>query len=136
MAQDATPTADASEVGHATVPNWTFTVLQVNRPYAGDITKPKEIDPALVVVAAQVVITNGSDQTLSFSLSDIRLKDDAGTEYPAGEVIGSEPRLVTQDLPDGERTRGWVWFGLPADSVPTQLILTGPVPVFRIPLEP
>jgi hypothetical protein len=134
-AQDATPTSQA-EVGSAKAPDWTFSVLQVQRPYTGTVTKPKDLDPALEVIAAQILITNASDQVLSFSLSDIRLKDDSGTEYPAGDVIGSEPRLVTQDLPDGERTRGWVWFGVPAGTVATQLILSGPVPSFRVPLEP
>jgi hypothetical protein len=88
----------------------------------------------MTVVAMQVVIANGSDQPLDFSVADIHLKDETGTEFEAGRVIGSEPRLVSQNLPDGERTRGWIWFAVPEGTLPTQVIFTGPPPQFRVTL--
>ncbi len=131
----ASPTA-APAIGQATAPNWSFTVLEVQSPYKGQLTRPKEVAPGQMVFAAQVIITNGSDQPLNFSTSDITLKDDAGVAYPAGSTLGSEPRIVSQDLPGGERTRGWVWFSVPVGTVATQLIFTGPSPQFRIALPP
>jgi hypothetical protein len=130
-----TATATATEaVGQATAPNWTFTVLQVQNPYTGELTRPKELDPGLTVIGAEIVITNGSDQPLNFSTADIALKDEAGISYPSGSTLGSEPRMVSQDLPDGERTRGWVWFAVPDGTVATQLIFSGPPPQFRVAL--
>jgi hypothetical protein len=131
----ATTTATAGPaVGEVGAPNWTFTVLQAQYPYTGQLTRPKELDPGLTVLGAEIIITNGSDQPLDFSTSDIVLKDEAGISYPSGSTLGSEPRIVSQDLPGGERTRGWVWFAVPTGTVATQLIFTGPPPQFRVAL--
>ncbi|HET8521798.1 MAG TPA: DUF4352 domain-containing protein [Thermomicrobiales bacterium] len=136
-AAQATPDASstpAAPVGQASAPNWTFTVTQVANPYKGQLTRPKELDPGTMAIGAEIIITNGSDQPLNFSTADIVLKDEAGVSYPSGSTLGSEPRIVSQDLPDGERTRGWVWFAVPDGTVATQLIFTGPSPQFRVAL--
>jgi hypothetical protein len=138
-AAQATPGAAPTQppaVGEAAAPNWTFTVLQVQQPYKGELTRPKELDPGLTVVAAEIIITNGSDQPLGFSTADIALKDEAGISYTSGSTLGTEPRVVSQDLPGGERTRGWVWFAVPDGTVPTQLVFSGPAPQFRVPIPP
>lgn len=121
-------------IGHADAPKWTFTVTQFVDPYTGTVTKPRTPPSGMRYLGAEVVIENGSNQPLSFSLSDLMLSDKEGVVYPAGDVIGSEPRLVSQDLPDGERTRGWVWFMVPKDDSVTEIRFVGPSPTFRIPL--
>lgn len=119
-------------IGVAPAPDWSFTVVAIEDPYTGRITRPSEPDPDARFVGVQVIITNGSDSPLDFQVSDVRLRDADGVEYQAGEAIGSEPRLVSQNLPDGERTRGWVWFQIPKGSRVSEVRFYGPRPVFRV----
>ncbi len=49
-------------------------------------------------------------------------------------MTGSEPKLVAQNLPDGERTRGWVWYSIPTDAKVAEVRFYGPRPVFRVKL--
>jgi hypothetical protein len=132
----ATPTAGQTPVGEATAPGWRFTVLQFADPYAGEISKPANRPAGTRFVGAEVVITNGSDQPLDFSTADVRLRDVDGVEYAAGPVVGEEPRLASQNLPEGERTRGWVWYAVPEASALSELRLVGPSPVFRVTVVP
>jgi hypothetical protein len=133
----ATPPAPAPgrAVGQADTPRWTFVVVALLDPYPGQLTRPQEPDPALRYVATEVQILNASDQPLEFSASDVRLRDEQGVEYAGGSVAGSEPRLVGQNLPGGERTRGWLWFGVPKDVLLTELRLSAPSPQLRVPLS-
>ncbi len=119
-------------IGVAPAPDWSFTVVSIEDPYTGRITRPSEPDPDARFVAVQVIITNASDSPLDFQVSDVRLRDADDIEYQAGEAIGSEPRLVSQNLPDGERTRGWVWFQIPQGSRVSEVRFYGPRPVFRV----
>jgi hypothetical protein len=41
---------------------------------------------------------------------------------------------VSQNLPDGERTRGWVWFAVPEDVTIVEIRFVGPSPVFTVSL--
>lgn len=141
-AQDAegvggTPLAQPAEgevVGEALAPAWRFAVSIFEDPYRGTIESPVDPPPGTRFVGAEVVITNDSDQPLEFAVNGVRLQDNRGFQYPAGDVIGTEPRLVSQNLPDRERTRGWVWFLLPVDAEPFQMAFNGPPPSFRVPL--
>lgn len=136
-AAQATPDSQATEnepVGQAEAPAWTFTVLVVQDPYTGEITRPSEPKPGTRFVAAEVVITNGSDQPLDFSTSDVELRDADGVSYSAGAATGSEPKLVSQNLPDHERTRGWVWYAVPENVDIAELRFAGPSPIFRVPI--
>ena len=116
------------------MPAWVFVVRQVLDPYPGEISRPTELPANMRVVAAEVVIDNQSSLSMEFAAGDIHLKEDNGFEYSAGTVVGEEPRLVSQNLPDGERTRGWVWFLVPQDSIVTEMRLFAPAPVIRVPL--
>jgi hypothetical protein len=109
-------------------------VIQFQDPYQGQVSRPATPDPDTRYVGAEVAITNESDQPLNFSTSAVTLKDKTGIEYPAGFVIGEEPKLVSQNLPDGERTRGWVWYMIPKGAKSSELRFTGPSPIFRVPL--
>jgi hypothetical protein len=133
----ATPpaTAPARAVGQADTPRWTFVVAVLLDPYPGQLIRPQQPDPALRYVATEVQILNASDQPLEFSPSDVRLRDDRGVEYAGGSVAGTEPRLVGQNLPGGERTRGWLWFAVPKDVLLTELRLSAPSPQLRVPLS-
>lgn len=123
---------DPGAVGTAGAPNWSFTVVAIEDPYTGQILRPSEPDPDARIVAVQVIITNASDSPLDFQVSDVRLRDTDDVEYQAGDAIGSAPRLVSQNLPDGERTRGWVWFQIPKDSRVNEIRFYGPRPIFRV----
>jgi hypothetical protein len=130
----AAPTSVPGSVGEVMAPDWRFTVTQFHDPYEGAVSRPAEPDPDTRYVGAEVTISNESDQPLSFSASDVRLKETTGFEYNAGSVLGEEPKLVSQNLPDGERTRGWVWFMVPKKATFSELRFIGPAPIFRVTL--
>lgn len=130
----ATATADSEIIGEATMPQWRFVVLEMQDPFTGTLTRPTVLEANKRVVALHVILSNESDQPLEFMASDFRLRDTEGTEYRGGDHIGTEPRIVSQNLPDGERTRGWVWFGLPIEAVAANMVFVAPPPVLRVPL--
>jgi len=131
--QAATPTTASELVGQAEMPHWVFTVQVFQDPYAGVLTRPAEPEPGIRYIAAEVVIENQSDQPLDFTASDVRLRDEQGVEYTANAaVIGEEPKLVSQNLPDGERTRGWVWFTVPEGAAVTELRFVPAPPQLRV----
>jgi hypothetical protein len=127
-------TGEETEIGEATMPQWRFVVSDFRDPYEGVLSKPSELPSGLRLVAFQIILFNGSDQPLEYSVSDVRLRDIEGTEYRGGDYIGEEPRLVSQNLPDGERTRGWVWCAIDEGAQPAEVIFVAPPPVLRIPL--
>ena len=130
--QSATPTA-TELVGQAEMPHWVFTVQVFQDPYAGVLTRPAEPEPGIRYVAAEIVIENQSDQPLDFTASDVRVRDEQGVEYTANAaVVGEEPKLVSQNLPDGERTRGWVWFIVPEGTAITELRFVPASPQLRV----
>lgn len=127
---EATPSvSDGTEVS---MPDWRFSLIEAHDPYAGGVTKPDIIPADVRIVACQVMLTNMSDQPMEFRVTDIRVRDSNGVEYRAGEYLGTEPRLVSQNLPDGERTRGWVWVALPTDVEPATVVFIAPPPVLQI----
>ena len=133
-AQTATPNP-AEIVGQAEMPQWIFTVQSFQDPYAGVLTRPAEPAPGMRYIGTEVVIENQSDQPLEFAGSDVRLRDEQGVEYPVNSgVVGAEPRLVSQNLPDGERTRGWVWFEVPQDAAITEVRFVPAPPQLRVQL--
>ena len=132
---DATPTAAQgveAVIGEASVPAWRFAVTLFEDPYRGTVDRPTEPPPNSRYIGAEVVIMNDSDQPLEFRTTNIRLRDLRGFQYAAGDVTGTEPRLVSQNLPDAERSRGWVWFVVPSDAEPSELTFEGPPPVLRV----
>ena len=132
---DGTPVADLpfeNVVGESLMPAWRFMVTIFEDAYRGTIKQPADAPPGTRFVGAEVVISNESDQPLEFRVNAIRLRDSRGFQYTAGETIGSEPRVVSQNLPDRERTRGWVWFLLPGDAEVTELVFEGPAPLLRV----
>jgi hypothetical protein len=130
----ATPTADQPEIGSAAAPGWTFSLRQFADPYEGEVSRPSTPPRGTRYVGAEVVITNGSDQPLDFTTADVRIRDTEGVEYSAGPVVGEEPKLVSQNLPEGERTRGWVWYAVPEEAVCEDVRFIGPTPIFRVAL--
>jgi len=138
---DGTPDASNASttdtlVGEAMAPAWRFAVSILEDPYLGTITTPSEAPAGQRFIGVEIVITNDSLQPLEFRNSSVRLLDDRGFNYPAAVVQGTEPRLVSQNLPDSERTRGWVWFMVPEGAVVSEMIFDGPPPTFRVPVAP
>lgn len=133
---DATPAAApvTYDDAAATTPDWRFSVLQMIDPYTGTLTRPKPVPEGERVVALEVVLENHSDQPMEYALSSVRLRDVDGVEYRAGSAVGEEPRLVAQNLPNGERTRGWVWFAIAGKAKPTSIVFIAPAPVLKIEL--
>src|SRR5690349_2181643 len=71
----ASPTAGQEVNLEATMPDWRFSVVTIQDPYKGTITKPSGVPAGIRVVAYQVVLTNNSDMPMQFSITDIRLRD-------------------------------------------------------------
>jgi hypothetical protein len=135
FAQDdsaATPGAGTGEQPQASMPDWGFVVRNYVDPYQGKLTFPDGVGADKHVIQVEVVIINASDQPLSFKASDVHLLDNEGVEYAAGNAQGSEPKLVSQDLPDGERTRGSVWYIVPDSAVITEVKFYAPPPQLRV----
>lgn len=131
----ATPEGAADAIAEAAMPDWRFSLVEFEREYQGTITRPEDVPEGLTIVACQVILTNLSDQPMECTVRDIRLRDSEGVEYQAGEFSGDEPRIVSQNLPGGERTRGWVWFGIPEAHEPVSIVFIPPRPVLRIAFE-
>lgn len=144
VAQDATPEASpeaspqalaTSPVGKAPAIGWSFTVWTFQDPYLGEIRTPRnsELAPGQRYVGLEVEIGNDAGQPLQFKVSDIRLRDSNNQEYTsAGGVGGTEPKLVQQALPEGEHTRGWLWFIMTDDMVINEARFEAPSPLFRV----
>ncbi len=116
------------------MPDWRFSLVELHNPYTGTLSRPDTTPQGTRVLGMQVILSNQSQQPMDFSIGDIRLRDADGIEYRGGEYVGSEPRIVTQNLPVGEQARGWIWFGLPEQAVSTTLVFIAPPPVLRIEL--
>ncbi len=90
--------------------------------------------PGTRYVAAEVGIDNESDQPLNFTPADIRLRDTAGVEYRGGTALGTEPAISPRNMNLSERSRGWVWFTVAAESQFVQLVYAAPQPQLRVDL--
>lgn len=136
-AQDsaATPDAAMSEPVEVSMPDWRFSLMAAMDPYEGEITRPTVIPEGIRVVAYEVMLSNQSEQFMDFALRDIRIRDVDGIEYRADDYQGTEPRMMSQNLPDGERARGWVWFGVPQDAEISTILFVAPPPLLRISLD-
>lgn len=130
----STPVTGGAEPIEVMMPDWRFSLIETVDPYVGELTKPQGVPAGLRVVGCQVVLTNMSDQPMDFSLRDIRARDADGVEYQAGDYVGTEPDIVSQNLPNGERTRGWVWFGIPEATQIASIVFLAPRPVLRVPV--
>lgn len=128
------PPTTGSLLGEASMPDWRFAAVNLSDPYEGTLTKPAGVSGGVRVVALEVSLANESDQPFEFSITDIRLRDTDGIEYRAGDYLGTNPRLVSQNLPNGEITRGWVWFGIPEESSLASIVFVAPPPTLRISL--
>jgi hypothetical protein len=134
-AQDDVPATSSAELedgGEASMPDWGFVVRSYIDPFQGKLQFPEGIPSDRRVVQVEVVIVNASDQPLSFKASDVHLMDNDGIEYAAGNAAGFEPKLVSQDLPDGERTRGSVWFVVPESAQMAEVKFFAPPPQLRV----
>ena len=116
------------------LPAWYFAVHQLQDPYAGTMQAPQEPPAGTRYVAAEVEVINDADQGLNFTPVEIRLRDESGFEYRGGGAIGAEPMINPRNLNPGERSRGWVWFTLPAAARPVELVYVAPAPHYRVPL--
>lgn len=132
-AMTATPAPEQSE-GRVEAPSWIFQVHLVQDPYSGEMQLPQELQPGTRYVGAEVEVINDADQPLNFTPIDIRLRDGAGVEHRGGQAIGTEPMINPRNLNPGERSRGWVWFVLPQEAEPVEMIYVAPSPQFRVPL--
>lgn len=85
----------------------------------GDFVKVKEGN---IFVATELIVESGAAAGVSVNPLYISVKDAEGFEYTS-TILGKEPSLKSQnDLPAGEKMRGWVTFEVPTTA--TGLILT------------
>lgn len=129
VSAQATPESSPDRIA---APAWFVTLHQLQDPYSGVIQAPAEPPAGTRYVVAEVQIDNESDQALDFSPADMRLVDESGVEYRGGTAIGSEPMLNARNLNGGERSRGWVWFTVAAETRLTGFVYLAPAPQFRI----
>jgi len=123
----ATPTTDPIETVNP--PQWVYRVFGYQDPYRGNATRDPL--PGTRWVAAEVGVNNESDQPLSLSTSDLRVRLSSGLEVRAGEIAGTEPRLNPRNLNAGENARGWVWFLVEEGVDVQQLVYVADAPEFR-----
>lgn len=128
----STPTPNAKQVDS---PSWSFVLNEIDDPFTGKLVFPTKAPAGQRVIRAEVIIVNASDQPLDFQTSKVHLVDSEGIEYAAGNAQGSDPSLVSQTLPNGERSRGMVWFLVPASAEMTQIKFYGPTPQLKINLQ-
>lgn len=128
----ATSTKPPTVLGQVDAPTWSFSLNSLDDPFTGKLVFPTKIAAGNRVVRAEVVIINASDQPLDFQNSKVHLVDTDGIEYVAGNAQGSDPSLVSQTLPNGERSRGYVWFVIPETSELAQIKFIAPPPQLRI----
>jgi hypothetical protein len=134
-AASPTPSTSASgNIGQVDAPTWSFALRTFDNPYTGKLQFPSTIPNGSRVVRAEVIIINASDQPLDFQATNVHLLDSEGTEYPAGNAQGGEPKLVSQTLPNGERSRGSVWFIVPNSAELASVRFYPPSPQMTIPL--
>jgi hypothetical protein len=129
---EATP--GAASGARVTAPQWVFELHEVQDPYAGAMQVPAEVPAGQRVLAVEVEISNDSDQALSFTPLDVRLRDAAGVEHRGGAAIGTEPAINPRNLNPGVGARGWVWYVVPEATEPAEVVYVGPPPQFRVPL--
>lgn len=127
----ATPAANEEDAIDALMPDWRFSLVESQDPYLGEIA---DVLPGTRLVAFEVIVANMSDQPLEVKPNDFVVRDDQGIEYAAGDFRGVEPRIVNQILANAERTRGWVWFGVPFDAVINEIVYVAPKPLLRVTL--
>ena len=132
LAAGQTPAPELDAVGS---PAWFFQVHAVQDPYAGTMQAPAETPPGMKFVAVDVEIINDADQGLNFTPVEVRLRDAAGVDYRGGSAIGTEPMISPRNLNPGERSRGWVWFILPVEIEPVEVVYVAPSPQYRVALE-
>ena len=133
MAMSQTPVdgADGTTIG---APAWSFALHAVQDPYGGQMQVPQTPPAGTRYVAAEVEVINDSDQALNFTPVEVRLRDQAGTDYRGGAAIGGEPMISQRNLNPGERSRGWVWFIVPAAALAVEIVYVAPAPQYRVPL--
>lgn len=129
LATGQTPTASGEAVGP---PAWLFQVHAVQDPYPGVMQAPTEAPSGMKFVAVEVEVINDSEQGLAFTPVEVRLRDAAGIDYRGGSAIGTEPMISPRNLNPGERSRGWVWFILPIETEPVEVVYVAPAPQFRV----
>lgn len=134
VTQDATP-EEPHVYAHVGAPAWSFTVHDYQDPYSGEVTRPEEPQPGTRYIGADVQIDNESDQLLSFERDKVRLYDDSGYEYKAGNTFGDAPALDGRTLNPGERARGWVWYTVSEESQISELVFFASSPQFRVPID-
>jgi hypothetical protein len=131
-----TPTSTPAElIGDVVTPSWRFTVVDFQDPYTGKLTKPGGVPDGTRIVSSEVILSNDSDQPMQFTITDIRLHDTEGFQYRAGDFLGTEPQIVSQNISSGQRLHGWVWFGIPISATPSSLILEAPRPILTVDLS-
>jgi hypothetical protein len=122
----------AANLGQTDAPAWSFALRSLTDPYTGKLQFPAEIASTSRVIQAEVIIINASDQPLDFAASNVHLLDSEGVEYAAGSAQGTDPKLVSQTLPDGERSRGHVWFIVPNSAELAEIKFYAPAPQLRV----
>lgn len=92
-----------------------LTVLAINS--AAEPTNSNFYKTGYKFVAVQIILENKSGfNPLNVNRGNAYLVDNNGFIYPA--IYGIAEEITTDNLANGEKTKGWVLFRIPDDSVP------------------
>lgn len=107
-----TPATTKGRVGETLVQNGY--VLIVNQVQRADIFQPfSKAKDGNIYIALDLTIQSSKDNGVQVNALNCSLKDSQGFKYNIG-VFGKDPALASQnDLPRGDKIRGWVTFEVP-----------------------
>jgi hypothetical protein len=118
---ETAPAAVVGEVGETiTQGDYSVTVVSMETSSGyGGFAVSKSGDEFLAI---EIIVQSGANTGVNISPLDVKVKDADGLQYDAG-LLGKEPFLPTQnDLPKGEKVRGWATIEIPIQA--KGLILT------------
>lgn len=98
------------------------TVIQGDYAITAQTAEVKKTDKGKSV-SVELIITSNADSGVSVNPLFVSVKDSNGYEYNAALFDAKQPTLKSQnDLPKGDKVRGWLTFEVPADA--TGLVMT------------
>jgi hypothetical protein len=112
------PPAESASIGKVgdTIVNGDYIVTLVNVERGEVYSEWSQPDEGNILVAVEIVIESGADEGVSVNPLYCSLKDSDGYEYSM-YLFGKDPSLGAEnDLPKGDKMRGWVTFEVPESA--------------------
>jgi Domain of unknown function (DUF4352) len=114
----ATDTAPAAVLGHVgeTVTQGDYSVTLVSLETATEYSGFAVEKSGDEFLAVELIVQSGAKTGVNVSPLDVSIKDSDGFTY-TGTLLGKTPNLPVQnDVPQGEKVRGWATIEIPAQA--------------------